>query len=360
MKIGIIAHVKHPIKVPYAGGLEAFTHDVTRRLQMRGHEIVLFASSLSDPKLPVQSILGDENYDVKTGIRKKQNDISSEYIAEHHAYQRLMLDIDRYGFDVIFNNSLHYVPVTMANVIATPMLTVLHTPPFYELTHAIKKERQSGNVQYVTVSKANLANWQAVFTDCAVIENGIDLSQWKAGGADRGNYAVWFGRIHPDKGTHYAIQAAKLAGIPLKIAGSISDERYFKKMVEPLLNHDITFIGHRNHRQLNDLIANARLCIISPSWQEPFGLVVAEALACGTPVAGFAMGALPELLTEETGRLVPHGDIPALAEAINEVLLLDAAKIRPYAESRFDVEKMMDAYELLLQKTALKSLSYSA
>ncbi|MCX2430268.1 glycosyltransferase [Pedobacter sp. GR22-10] len=353
MRIGIIAHLKHPIIAPFAGGLEVFTHEITRRLVSRGHDVILFASSSSDENLPVDPILSDEHYDQQTGMRIKKRDLPSEYIAEHHAYFGLMSKIDDYNLDIIFNNSLHYIPITMANLLNTPMLTVLHTPPFYELQLAIKAEQKNPVIQYVTVSKQSAANWSNIVSSCEVIENGIDLDQWKVyAEASEEKYAVWFGRIHPDKGLHLAIQAAKLAGIPLKIAGGIADQKYFKEKVAILLDESTTLLGLQDQKSLNALIGGASVCIVSPCWQEPFGLVVAEALSCGTPVAGFKMGALSEIIATGTGILVDYPAVDDLATAIQDAMKLDRKTVSNYARQRFDIEKMVEKYEDMLAAVA--------
>lgn len=358
MKIGIIAHLKHPIKSPFAGGLEAFTFQITKKLAARGHEVILFASESSDKTLPLQSILSDNNYDVKSGVRQKARDMSSEYVEEHHAYQKLMLKIDSYGLDIIFNNSLHYVPITMANVIATPMVTVLHTPPFYELELAIKAEQENKIIDYVTVSRKNASSWKHFVKESNVIYNGINVSNWEFYKQGRQkNYAVWFGRIHPDKGLEYAIEAARLAKIPLKIAGGIADKKYYLNKIEPILTENTELLGLLNQQELNILTGEAKVCLVTPVWQEPFGLVVAEAMACGTPVAGFSIGALPEIVTENVGFLAPFGDTEKLSEAIVNAATLDRSAVRNYCEQNFDIESMVEQYESLLSKRiAEKSL----
>lgn len=360
MKIGIIAHLKHPIRSPFAGGLEAFTFDICQRLTAGGHEVTLFASSKSDPALTVYPILSDTHYNDLTGYREKKPNLSSEYMAEHHAYMDLMQQIDAMGLDLIFNNSLHYVPITMANLLQTPMLTVLHTPPFFELKNAVKMAGSSGKMQYVTVSARNAENWQPYTQDCRVIQNGIDLHSWTYNPAPEGQYAVWFGRIHPDKGTHLAIQASKLAGIPLKIAGTIADEKYFKTQVEPLLDEQVTYLGHKDHQELNQLIGHALVSLITPVWEEPFGLVVAESLACGTPVAGFAIGALPGLVPESTGVLVAPNDSTALAGAITEASKKDRSACRKHAEATFAIEAMVLAYESRFEELISVSQSHQS
>lgn len=351
MKIGIIAHLKHPIIAPFAGGLEVFTHQVTLALMALGHEVLLFASDTSDPSLPLEPILADKHYDKATGIRKRKNDLPSEYIAEHHAYFKLMANIDTYNLDIIFNNSLHYIPITMAGSIQTPMVTVLHTPPFYELEIAIAAERRTPIINYVTVSKQSAFNWNTLIEDCPVILNGILLENWDFyTEASHNKYAIWFGRIHPDKGLHMAIKAARAAKIPLRVAGGIADQKYFEKEILPILGNDIILLGLLNQTELNKEIGKASVCLITPCWQEPFGFVVAEAMVCGTPIAGFKMGALPELINEETGILVDFGDIKALAEAIQTASGLNRQVIHKQAQNKFGFQKMITAYEQLFER----------
>ncbi len=350
MKIGIIAHLKHPVKQPFAGGLEVFTFEITRRLQQRGHDVILFASASSDKDLPLISILSDKYYDNKTGARQKVKDMSSEYVAEHHAYYRLMLTMDDYNFDIVFNNSLHYIPITMANMIQTPMVTVLHTPPFYELNLAIRAEQKQPCNNYYTVSNTNANSWKNALQECGVVYNGIDLSRWIFYcDTLQEDYVVWFGRIHPDKGLEYAIKAAKIANIPLKIAGGIGDKSYYLNKIEPLLNDHVQMLGLLSHNELNALIGKAKVCLVTPVWQEPFGLVVVEAMACGTPIAGFEMGALPEIINSKVGCLVPFGDVEELSKAILEAKKLNRKKVRQYCEDNFHIEKMIDQYEEILQ-----------
>ncbi|RNL55749.1 glycosyltransferase family 4 protein [Pedobacter jejuensis] len=349
MKIGIIAHLKHPISAPFAGGLEVFTHQITKLLVERGHEVILFASSNSDSSLPVESILSDNDYDKQTGVRIKRKDLPSEYIAEHHAYFNLMMHIDNYDLDVIFNNSLHYIPITMANTVQTPMLTVLHTPPFYELDLAIRSERKNPVINYVTVSKQSAANWQKQIENCAIIPNGIVIEDWVSyPDKNIDEYAVWFGRIHPDKGLHLAIEASKKAEIKLKVAGAIADQRYYDSKIAPVLDETIECLGLLNHQELNALIGGAQVCLITPCWQEPFGLVVAEAMACGTPIVGFKMGALPELIDEHCGILVDFANTDALAAAIQSASNFDRTLVAQSA-MRFDIHKMIDKYEQMLE-----------
>ena len=342
------------------GGLEAFTHDIAKRLKDRGHDITLYASELSDPYLNVQVILSDMDYDRETFSRFRSHELSEDFISTHHAYLELMQDIDGKGHDIIFNNSLNYVPLTMSTMLETPMVTVLHTPPIFEMKRAMAHERKIGKINYVSVSKTNAQAWKPYLNDCAVINNGIDTLAWKFHEAPTGNYVVWYGRIHPDKGTHIAIQAAKLAGYHIKVAGSIADRHYFETYVEPLLDESVELLGNCSHQELNDLIGNALTCLITPCWEEPFGLVVAESLACGTPVTGISRGALPYILTEETGCLTSSNNPAELAGCITKAITLDRGACRKRAETTLDVERMVDAYEeLFISTIANRNFTYA-
>lgn len=349
MKIGIIAHLKYPISKPFMGGLEAFTYDICQRLLARGHDVLLYACASSDPILNVKPILCEADHKPITSSRFNSRELSTEFITTHHAYVEMMQDIDSDQLDVIFNNSLNYVPIMMSALVKAPIVTVLHTPPIFELKNAIRHEQSFGNIKYISVSKSNAENWKNYAPDCAVIPYGIDLNTWQYYPGNNGDYIFWFGRIHPDKGLHIAILAAKAAGKKLKIAGAIADTFYYEEVILPLVDDTIQLMGHCDQSRLNELIGNAQACLITPCWDEPFGLVVAESLACGTPVAGISRGALPDLLSNLTGSLSWSEDIEQLADCIIQATKLNRKDCRDRAEHYFDVEKMTDQYEYALQ-----------
>jgi glycosyltransferase involved in cell wall biosynthesis len=349
LKIAVLAHIKHPIRQPFAGGLEAFTFDVVKGLQQRGHDVVLFASERSDPALNTFAICADDNYDADNGSRTWP-DPSAEFLSEHNSYLKMMQQVDSQGFDIIFNNSLHYVPVTMASIVRTPMLTVLHTPPIFELSNAYGALLQP--IRCATPSKANADSWHALVPECEVIPNGIDLSFWSPKGKP-GDHAIWFGRVVPEKGAHLAIQAARRAGVELRLAGPAVNREYFDEQIAPSLGDGVTYLGHLSREELVAEIAGASVAMITPRWDEPFGLVVAEALACGTPVAGFRRGALPELITDETGALAPADDVDGLVEALLRARTKSRAACRARAEAKWGYDQMLGNYEALLRQVAM-------
>jgi len=367
MKVGILTHIKHPIVQPFAGGLESFTYDITTRLQARGHDVTLFATAGAAAELPVETMAVSAMH-CDDGDRHPYDISSTNYIAEHHAYMDCMQRIDGFGFDVILNNALHYAPITMAGTLATPMLTVLHTPPFFELINAVVARGARERGRYCTVSHSNAAQWAPFLPACDVIANGIDLSLWhpppaylpqrhwrtaadesaREAGFTDGSHVMWFGRLVADKGAHLAMDAARLAGLDIRIAGKITDQAYFDAEIAPRLSGTAVFLGHLDRSALVRELGRAAVCAVTPLWEEPFGLVVAEAMACGTPVAAFSRGALPELISASTGVVVTDGDVAALAAALIAASALSGVACRARAERLWDIDTMVDHYEMAL------------
>ena len=355
MRIAIIAHLKYSIGEPFAGGLEMHTHMLASALQDRGHDITLFASTRSDPALGIEPIC-DETALLETGTAEA---VDVTFFREHHAYLTLMTALRHRSFDIIHNNSLHYLPITLADTIPTPMVTTLHTPPFCWLESGI---RQSGadNIRFVAVSEAIRSMWSPIVVIDRVVENGVDLSRFPFHPEPSIKpYLVWYGRIVPEKGLDLAIRAARLLDMELRIAGPISDRDWYEANIAPELGDTIVHVGHLDHAALGQLIGGARAFLCTPRWEEPYGLVVAEALACGTPVAAFARGAIPSILDPSSGVLATPDDPQSLAAAAQAAMFLDRSDCRRRAERHCDASGMIDGYEALYEDM-LSSLSTTA
>jgi Glycosyltransferase len=347
MRIAIIAHLKYAISEPFAGGLEMHTHMLARSLRQRGHAVTLFASLSSDAVLGVEAICEQTSL-LETGIAEA-NDVV--FFREHHAYLRLMTELRSRNFEVIHNNSLHYLPVSMADTLAAPMVTTLHTPPFCWLESGIRLNRS--RMHYVAVSDATARMWSHVVKTDEVIPNGIDLAHFPFRSVPECEpYLVWYGRIVPEKGLDFAIDAARRTGLPLRIAGPVSDPGYFKEKISPRLGEHAVYVGHLDHGALARLVGGAVAALCTPRWEEPYGLVVAEALACGTPVAAFRRGGVPALLDEHCGALAEPDNVDALAAAARIAATRHRAACRARAERHCNAQTMVDAYEALYRKLA--------
>lgn len=351
MQIAIIAHLKYAISEPFLGGLEMHTHMLARALRQRGHAVTLFASLASDAALGVEAICEQTSL-LETGLAEA-NDVA--FFREHHAYLRLMTELRSRDFDVIHNNSLHYLPVSMADTLAAPMVTSLHTPPFCWLESGIRLNRS--HMHYVAVSDATARMWSHVTKIDEVIPNGIDLDHFPFSVMpEREPYLVWYGRIVPEKGLNLAIEASRRAGLPLRIAGPITDSSYFEAAIAPRLGEHAVHVGHLDHGALAQLVGGAVAALCTPRWEEPYGLVVAEALACGTPVAAFRRGGVPALLDEHCGALADPDDVDGLAAAAHIAITCDRAACRARAERHCNAQVMVDAYEALYRRLAAPQL----
>jgi glycosyltransferase involved in cell wall biosynthesis len=240
--------------------------------------------------------------------------------------------------------------------LSVPVVTTLHTPPFCWLESGIRLNR--GPMTYVAVSEATAAMWRHVAHAHHVIPNGIDLRHFPYQPiANQKPYLIWYGRIVPEKGLDYAIDASRLAGLPLRIAGPISNQGYFDKLIAPRLGGDVEYVGHLSHIALSKLVGGAVAALCTPRWEEPYGLVVAEALACGTPVAAFARGGLPALLTPDCGVLAEPDNISSLASAVLAASLLERSACRAYAEHYCCSRRMVDEYEALYRHLAMAPIA---
>ncbi len=352
LRIALIASGRHPISEPFAGGLEAQTWMLADGLRRRGHQVSLFAAPGSDPGLAAQ-LLDVPRLQISEAATRDVSMPAIPWLEEHHAYLTLMLDLMQDGasrYDIVHNNSLHYLPLAMARALSVPLVSTLHTPPTPWLESAIA----SGPcpVTFTAVSARTAAAWQRTVPYAQVVLNGVDLNLWQPGPG--GGPLVWFGRIVPEKGPDLAVQAARRAGLALQLIGPVSDQAFFDQRVRPLLGGNVSYLGHLSHQQLVSVVGQARASLVTPRWDEPYGLVAAESLGCGTPVIGFARGGLPEVADEHCATLVAPDDIDALAAAATRWSALSRGAARERALRHCSADRMIDEYEHLYRSLALE------
>ena len=343
----MIASSRFPVREPFAGGLEAHTHALASHLAERGHEVTVFAAPGSDERLCADP-LDLEPFQASDLARSDVAAPPETWMQEHHAYLSLMLSLMQTGparFDVIHNNSLHHLPVAMSSSVHVPMVTTLHTPPTPWLESALRFADATS--RFVAVSRSTADQWRPV-VDAGVIRNGVDTRRWGAGpGGDR---AVWFGRVVPEKAPHLALDAARLAGIPIDLAGPVFDRAYFAEQIEPRLGSNARYLGHLDTDGLSRLVGSSAVTAVTPAWEEPYGLTAAESMACGTPVAAFARGGLRETIGERAGVLSAPNDVEALAHALHVARGLPRAGVRAFAVDQLSHTRMVDEYEELFDE----------
>ena len=345
MRIAVLAHVRQPIAEPFMGGMEAHSWHLAAGLEARGHEVTLFAAGDSDPRFQQSPVL-DEHYErvfpwaEHKGLPALIAHVDRGYAA---ACERLTPDV----YDVVHNNSLHRFPLAHAKATRMPTVTSLHVPPFPAIEYFLRASPAPWHRITVT-SRRQLDIWFGAKppAEATIVHNGIDLRRWPF--AESGERtAIWCGRIAANKGPHLAAEAARLAGVPLTLYGVIEERDYFDAEVAPRLGDRIRYGGHVTGADLSAAMGRAGVLLFTPCWDEPFGLVAIEAMACGLPVAAFDNGAAREIIGETVGRFAPPGDAVALAGALREALRLDRREARRHAESRYGAARMIDAYEAL-------------
>jgi glycosyltransferase involved in cell wall biosynthesis len=342
LRVALIASNRFPIRQPFAGGLEAHVWHLAHTLAELGHHVSLFAASGSDPGVDLAT-LSVRELKISAAARADPSMSPAAFIADHHAYLTLMLELSSPAsrFDVIHNHSLHHLPVAMAPMVTTPMLTTVHTPPTPWLESALDATRGSGT-RFAAVSRHTAEAWRHTAPDMVVVPNGVDASRWPMGPGGEG--LVWFGRITSEKAPHLAIAAARRAGLPLALAGPVSDRDYFERSIVPSLGDGVHYAGHLNHRELAHMVGRSAAALVTPVWDEPYGLVVAEAMMCGTPVVAFSRGGIPEVVGTEGGRLVPPGDVGAMAAEIPSVLAFEREAVHRHAVAHCSADAMVTDY----------------
>jgi glycosyltransferase involved in cell wall biosynthesis len=331
MRVLQIAPLRERVPPPAYGGTESVVSLLADGLVRAGCEVTLSASGDSLTLADLRSVY-------PCGLRaadEVQVDTAVEWI---HASEAVALAD---GFDIVHNHAGESVMV-LAAFTRTPMLTTTHNP--ITADNKIVWDRYAD--YYNTVSEAQFRSMPRLGTAqyAGYVYNAIDVSSFPYCDKKEG-YLLSLNRIHPDKGTHLAIEVARRTGRRLVIAGKWDDgeERYFRDAVEPCIDGDrIVFVGEADQRSKRELLAKA-FCVLMPIlWEEPFGLVMVEAMACGTPVVAFARGAAPEVIVQgETGFLVD--DVDEMASAIEDIGTIRSTRCRERA-IEFDVPVMVEGY----------------
>ena len=239
-------------------------------------------------------------------------------------------------FDIIHNN-YDFLPLTYSRLIKIPMVTTIHGFSSPKILPVYKKFNKT--THYVSISDADRSS---ELDYIRTIYHGIDINSFTLN-EDKGDYLLFFGRIHHDKGTKEAIQVAKKAKMKLVIAGIIQDEIYFKEHVEPFLNDEITYIGSVGPHERDSVLSNAYALLHPINFSEPFGLSVVEAMACGTPVLAFDKGSMPEIIQNgKNGFIVPNTE--EMVQRLIDVQNISRKSCRDTVVKRFSQEKMVKEY----------------
>lgn len=377
MNIGILATLSKPVTLNSTGGTEVFCSLLAQELSKRGHLVFLFATPQSKLEhvtlIPVAA-------ETRSGIRAR-------YIEKHgqELTPELQQSIDlalvarslivaksyESRIDIFHDNSLSFLTGSVSDLMRPPIVTTMHMPPdganpYKRIPPYITKNK---NI-YVPISK-----WQKKQTDGAseVIYNGIDLARYvfHETGAD---HLIWIGRISPNapKGLKEALQITAGMNVAFQFAGNVTNQDYYEGEIKPVIGKNSREVGVIDKEDAkNAFLGNARASLFPIQWDEPFGFVFAESMACGTPVIAYARGSVPEVISDsETGFIVnsseedKRGDwivkktgAEGMREAIEKMYSLPEDKYlamrracRARVEKLFTVERMVKDYEQLYTK----------
>jgi len=331
MKVAVLSPVAWRTPPRHYGPWEQVASNIAEGLLKLGVDVSLFATG--------DSITGGKLYSVCAKGYEDDRTQDAKVLECLHI-SNLM---ERAGeFDIIHNN-FDFLPLTYSGLINTPLITTIHGFSSPKIVPVYKKYNKRGH--YVSISNSD----RTMELDyLATVYNGLNTTQFEFNDTPD-DYLLYFGRIHHDKGTAEAIEIARKSNRKLLIAGLVQDPNYFKERVEPYLSDDVIYLGNAEPAQRNNLLRNAYALLHPINFDEPFGMSVAEAMLCGTPVIAFNRGSMPELIKDKkTGFLV--NNISEAVAAIDEVKSINRKACRQWSESQFSCDKMVADYLALYEK----------
>lgn len=336
MKVAIIAPIAWRTPPEKYGPWEQVASNITEGMIKKGLDVTLFATGNSHTS-------GKLEYVSQTAYAEDSSIDPKVWECLHisNVMERAS------EFDIIHNN-FDFLPLTYSRLINTPIVTTIHGFSSQQIIPVYKK--YNDNSFYVSISNSDRS---AELDYTATVYNGIDSKDFTFNNNPK-DYLLFFGRIHPEKGTYESIQIAKKANKRLIISGLIQDEAYFEEKVKPFINDkDVFYVGNSGPKERDKLLGEAIALLHPISFDEPFGLSVAEAMLCGTPVVAFNRGSMPELIDHsKTGFLVTT--IDEAVDIIHKISSIDRKYCHQWAVSNFSVDKMVngyfDVYKQILQK----------
>jgi glycosyltransferase involved in cell wall biosynthesis len=334
MRIGMIAPPWFPLPPKGYGGIELVVHLLTEGLVARGHDVTLFASGDSNTLARLSFVYGRA---------------PSEKIATH-AHVEIIHGLEAYSkarqFDVIHDHDglpSRAMGALVHRLVGTPVVATLHGPADPLTQEVLSTMRH--DLRFIAISdyqRGGLPELPFV----ATIPNAIDIDKHPFS-AGKDDYLLFIGRMIADKGAHNAVEVARRLESRLILAGKVNEaaeHEYFAAEIEPYLSDRIYFRGEVDLETKNELYRRARCTLFPIQWPEPFGLVMIESLAAGTPVIAFRRGAVPEVIEHgRTGFIVDNVD--EMVEALGQIDQIDPAECRRAAQERFGIERFVSAHE---------------
>jgi glycosyltransferase involved in cell wall biosynthesis len=336
MRVGVVASLVSPLREAQLGGAQAFLTDLARALAGRGHDVAVFAAEGSEVAgvrvVTVPAPAGVE----RALVRPAGGGGAVELPGLREAFARLFDAVRSERLDAVSQHAFDAEALDLAG--GLPVLHTLHLPP---LVPSVVAAARRSRAPLVTVSEAMRAAWAAAgVPGVRVIRDGVPAFDQPAERVRP--RALVAGRVSPEKGTAVAIEAARRTGLEPLVVGGIYDRAYWERSVR-------VPVAPVERPALWRLMAGSAVALAPIEWDEPFGLVAAEAQMAGCPVVGYRRGGLPEVVEEGTGGfLVPPGDLDALVAAVPRALALDRRLVREGALRRLGIDAAATGYEAAL------------
>ncbi|MBU1111113.1 glycosyltransferase family 4 protein [Patescibacteria group bacterium] len=355
MRIGIFCtnNFTYPLPEGVIYANQSVAGALADALAERGEDVTLFAPEGSITKAKLINF-GMKPYSDST-VHSKYSD---SYFYEHIMVAKIFRYALKNKLDIIHAHLRPFSVIPAAAVSGVKTLLTIHDNLYYPAYESLSLSYEFKNIQYVALSEAH----RRTRTDApwaGVVHNGIDLEKWRYN-QGRGEcpecsgcsgYLCFVGRLMPDKGVDVAVRVALQTGLPLKIAGSIynEDKEFYETKVKPNLSEQIEYLGSIGPKEVEKLYRGALALLMPISWEEPFGLVMIEAMACGTPVIAFNRGSVPEIVVDgKIGFIVKNEKL--MVSAVKKIGTINRSKCREWVEEKFSVERMAENYLGLYSK----------
>lgn len=336
MKVAVLSPVAWRTPPEHYGPWEQVAYNIAEGIAKKGIDVTLFATKNSSSGLKYDGVIEKGYEEDKTSDAKVAEGLHISYLMEQAS-----------SFDLIHNN-FDFLPLTYSRLIKTPMLTTIHGFSSEKIIPVYKK--YNNNSHYVSISNADR---HPSLKYIATIYHGIQKEKFDYVETP-GDYLLFFGRIHPDKGTHDAIQIAKACNKQLIIAGIIQDKSYYNEKVKPFIDDEqIRFVGSADAGKRNKLLGNASALLHPVYFNEPFGLSVAEAMFCGTPVIAYNRGSMPEVINNNVSGFLVNNMNEAI-KAVKKISTINRKDCCDYATEKFSYKKMINAYVGVYEKILFK------
>ena len=332
LRVALVADPMLPVPPRLYGGIERIIDMLARGLVDRGHQVILAAhphSNTAGQLVPYPGERTDRPVDILRNART-------------------VLKLQRHRPDIVhsFGRLFSLGPLLPSRL---PKLMSYQREPTLSRIRLASRLARRDTLAFTGCSEYIAGQIRAVAPSFAVF-NGVPLKRYRAtAGVAPDAPLMFLGRIEAIKGVHNAIEIARLSGRPLVIAGNIADQAYFDRRVAPFLSDRVRFTGPVDDAQKNDLLGKAAALLMPIEWEEPFGIVMAEALACGTPVIGTPRGAIPEVVIDGRTGFVRES-VADMAAAVGILATIERRACRADCEARFSDEAIVDAYVALYRQ----------